>query len=588
MAITRAAIIIAVHNAADLPELQAALEGAKAMQKWAKGQKFGSVATITDEKRPVTAERIKKAVEKIHKADSYDQLLIYFAGHGVNLGSSEFWLLTGAPRDPQEAVNVVGSAQLAKRCGIPHVIFISDACRTAAEGIRAQQVRGSEIFPNDPRPGRRKAVDVFYASGLGEPALEIQDKNVAASRYVSIYTDELLAALRGDRRGILSPDTADSTQLYLRPHPLDRHLMAEVPKLIAARLGAAATETQLPEADILSDERAFLQTFEAAKLKPAAAPLSGVTLELRKRGPAAKPPKPTIRAVAADALKKALAAPKGGGAKAVTDALDTNVPGAARISAAVQREREGFGPDAFETRCGFKVRGAALKGVFARHGIKVEHRSPELARITVNTLPATNVVLEFDHGRAVVLPAVRGFLAALTFERGELRNVSYEPSANQGNNRWKQYLKQRDELTALRALIASSVQAGTFRLEGADAPKLTERIRFVKGLDPTMALYAAYSYYRLDKTELIQEMEKYLFDDLRLTFFDLALLSERESPLQPMFPFAPLLAQGWSLLGAFDAWTPLLKKLRPFVVSSLWTLYDKAALPDLRGALKGS
>jgi hypothetical protein len=61
MSLTRAAVIIAVRNAGDLPELQAALDGAKAMQKWAKARDFESVVTITDEKTPVTASKIKKS-----------------------------------------------------------------------------------------------------------------------------------------------------------------------------------------------------------------------------------------------------------------------------------------------------------------------------------------------------------------------------------------------------------------------------------------------------------------------------------------------------------------------------------------------
>src|SRR3954468_6139377 len=158
MSLTRAAVIIAVRNAGDLPELQAALDGAKAMQKWAKAH-FESVVTITDEKKPVTASQIKKAVGKIVDAGAYDQLLIYFAGHGVNLSYSEYWLLSKAPKDTQEAVNVAGSTILAKRCGIPPVGLISGACRTAPEGIRAQAVRGSEIFPNQAQPGTQKAVD---------------------------------------------------------------------------------------------------------------------------------------------------------------------------------------------------------------------------------------------------------------------------------------------------------------------------------------------------------------------------------------------------------------------------------------------
>ncbi len=582
----RAAVIIAVQSAGNLPELKAALDGAKAMAKWAKAQGFKPVRLITDEKRPVTAKKIRDTIKELVDASSYEQLLVYFAGHGVNLHYSEYWLLSDAPEDTQAAVNVASSVQLAKRCGIPHVVLISDACRTAPEGIRAQAIRGSEIFPNQGRGGPQKAVDVFYASLLGEPALEIQDKDASALRYVSLYTEEVVAALRGDRRAILTPDAADQTKIYLRPQPLKRHLMSEVPKLVAAKLGAAATHSQTPDAEILSDEFAFLQVFDAAKL-PAPKVVPKGPLGIGKPKPMAPPP-PTLADVTTDALQQALRATNAGGSIAVGKLLLSNVAGSKRISDAVTREREDFGAMHFETDCGFKVRGAAIVAVAAGPGLQVEQLSPELARVHIGQAPAANVLLELDGGRAVVLPAVRDFIAALTFEGRDLRNVSYEPSDQ--SSRWKQYVKQREELTALRALIASSVQMGTFRLESKDAPKLTEKIRVMKGLDPTMALYAAYSYHRLGKRDLIREMEQYVIEDLRATFFDLSLLADHDpgkQPKVPVFPFVPMLAQGWSLLAAFDAWTPVLDELRPHVTNSLWTVFEKGALPSLRTALKG-
>lgn len=552
---------------------------------------------ITDEKTKVTAAKIKTAIAKIVNSDSYEQLFIYFAGHGVNLAYSEYWLLSKAPVDTNEAVNVASSVHLAKRSGIPHVVLISDACRTAPEGIRAQAVRGSEIFPNQGRGGLQKAVDVFYASLLGEPALEIQDKNDSASSYVSIYTEELVAALRGDRRALLTPDAADKKKVYLRPRPLKRHLTTEVPKLVAAKLGATSPHSQTPDAEILSDELAYLQEFDAAAVAPPPpAVASGGPFGIGPRLPRAAappppppPPPPTVADVAAKALKEALDAPKGADAvKAVEGALRRKVPGTTQLAKAVKREREQYGETIFETRCGFKVRGATITAFHSTPNVVFMLKTPESVAVDTAQQPAASVVLELSGDRVVVLPAIRDFIAALTVENGELRNVSYEPSDH--TSRWTQYAAKREELTALRALIASAVHMGTFRLESDDAPKLTEKIRFMKGLDPTMALYAAYSYHRLGKRDLIRKMEEYLVEDLRLSLFDVAMLADRDPKKEPLnakvYPFVPMLAQGWSLLGAFDEWTPLLEKLRPYVVNSLWTLFEKDALPLLRKELK--
>ena len=594
----RAAVIIAVKNAGSLPELQAAAEGAKKMAKWAKAQKFDPVVTITDARSPVTAAKIKKVIEDLVESSSYEQLFIYFAGHGVNLHYSEYWLLSKAPKDTQEAVNVASSVHLAKRCGIPHVVLISDACRTAPEGIRAQAIRGSEIFPNEGRGGLQKAVDVFYASLLGEPALEIQDKKDSAARYVSLYTEELVAALQGDRRGILTPDAADPSKVYLRPHQLKRHLSAEVPKLVAAKLGARATHSQTPDAEILSDELAFLQVFdgttlpsapEVPKPKPRAPGRGPLRLGPRGKRSAAPAPAPTLAEIAATALHKALNAKAGAGGRAAGTVLRRkNIAATKKVTEAVAVEVQKHADLPARTRCGFDVRGASLVAVHAPPQIGVEQLSSELATIDTGTKPATNVLLVFADGRSVVLPAIRDFLTRLTFEGDELRNVSYEPAPK--TKRWNEFVKKRKEMASLRALIASSVHMGTFRLESADAPKLTEKIRILKGLDPTMALYAAYSYHRQGRPELIRDMEMYVMEDLGVTLFDLALLADRQpgaKPSPPVLPFMPMLAQGWSLLGAFDAWTDQLEELRPHVGSSLWTVFNKGALKLLKTALKG-
>ena len=44
--------------------------------------------------------------------------------------------------------NILFSAELARWGRIPYVVFFSDACRTAAQGIQAQGGTGIDIFPN--------------------------------------------------------------------------------------------------------------------------------------------------------------------------------------------------------------------------------------------------------------------------------------------------------------------------------------------------------------------------------------------------------------------------------------------------------
>ena len=117
--------------------MQAAVSSAHAVEKWAQGQEFASVNVLTDEAGPVTIQQIKSAIKAIVEKGTIEQLVVYFSGHGVNIRYGEYWLLSDAPDDTQAAVNVEGSVVLARRAGIPHVVLVSDACRTAAEGIQA-------------------------------------------------------------------------------------------------------------------------------------------------------------------------------------------------------------------------------------------------------------------------------------------------------------------------------------------------------------------------------------------------------------------------------------------------------------------
>jgi hypothetical protein len=179
----RAAVLIGVSRSGTLPVLPAVIPSVKAMEGWAlqQGMQRELVKTLTDEAGPLVPGAIKTAIRELVDMAVVEQLIVYFAGHGVNIRYGEYWLLSDAPNDTQAAVNVSGSVELARFCGIPHVIFFSDACRTAPEGIQAQYITGSEIFPNNGPGGLENSVDLFFACTLGRPAYEIQDPASSAS-----------------------------------------------------------------------------------------------------------------------------------------------------------------------------------------------------------------------------------------------------------------------------------------------------------------------------------------------------------------------------------------------------------------------
>ena len=114
----RAAILIGVkRTGGGLPVLQDAAKSARRMECWARGQAFkdDDIVVITDEDgESVTVGRISDAIRRFNEAGTIEQLIVFFAGHGINLSRSERWLLTDAPGDSNAAVNVSGSVDLAR------------------------------------------------------------------------------------------------------------------------------------------------------------------------------------------------------------------------------------------------------------------------------------------------------------------------------------------------------------------------------------------------------------------------------------------------------------------------------------------
>lgn len=146
----RAAAIIGINKIGGLVPLQSPAENAEQLGLWLAQQPgFSAVKVFTDKDGPVTPQQIAAFVNLIVDDQTYDQLLIYFSGHGLWKNRNEFWLLSGAPQNADAAISLEESASLAKDCGIPSVILISDACRSLPKTKQQESIRGSVIFPNE-------------------------------------------------------------------------------------------------------------------------------------------------------------------------------------------------------------------------------------------------------------------------------------------------------------------------------------------------------------------------------------------------------------------------------------------------------
>lgn len=596
----RAGVFIGVDRTGQLQTLNDAAAGAERMHQWAlrQGMSDGSQAILLTDRagKKVTPDMIFDAIKSVIDGPGVDQLLVYFAGHGVNINRSEHWLLSDAPVRPSAAVNVAGSVDLARYCGIPYVVFVSDACRSAPEGIQAQNVRGVDVFPNDGTSDRAQPVDQFFACRLGKTAAEIRDPAEAANGFSALYTAAFLDAVSGRTPSLLETGKdAGDTSRYVMPARLRDHLDSEMPRrIVAARL--VGRVNQSPDAIVLAHTN-WLSRVDEPSGAVEAIPTRRST---RRAGSdlgmdaAAAPAAPLAAAEPAPTawMRELVRVAMTDSPTALTTAISNAaaVPGVAEMVATAARVAAPFGPGHHETQCGIKVLGARIAEFVITQG-RAEFANAEGTDIRVYpSLKAESVLLVFASGNGTVVPVVPGFMTALTFDSDELVDVALEPSTN--NPRWDDYQARVSELRALRGFASAASQLGRFRLEGPEALAIAKRMQWAKGVDPALALYAAYAYRDLQQLDHLHEMSAHLRADLGCGLFDVAMLArelrgktiDRQADV---VPFVPMLGQGWDLVDAAGVRLhPKLEGIRARVGESLWSVFDRAGVALLRDALQ--
>jgi hypothetical protein len=582
----RAGVFIGVGKAGNLRQLRDAAAGAERMHAWALEQGIEdqvAAKLITDAGgRTVTPDEIYHAIKEIIDGPGADQLIVYFAGHGVNISRNEQWLLTEAPVRTSAAVDVTSSVELARYCGIQHVVIVSDACRVAPEGIQAQNVRGIDIFPNDGAGDRARPVDQFYACLLGRTAAEIKDAGTAASNYTALYTQALLDGLSGQQLDLLElSGVADDPARYVKARRLEKYLEREVPLRVKA-LRLENKVNQNPDAIITSD-REWLSRIEIVGRRGAPHPGGG---------PPAGPPDgaaPTLREAVRDLTHTAVEGDERTLHETINEIRSDVPPVGTDFARTVDTVVRPFGPDRFETHCGIKVRGARIFDAFAPRASVTLLGGLDAVRVDRLQEGAASVLVELHGGFGVVVPVLAEFIAGLTFDEGELVDMAYEPSANSW--RWSIFERKAEKLRTLRAIAASSSQHGRFQLDRDEAGTVARRMQLEKGYDPTFAVYAAYAYHDLQEIKRIQDMSDYLYRDLGVRLFDLELLGRRlvdtsaDLPKR-VVPFVPLLSQGWALLRAHRfRLHPALHGIERTMLDSVWSVYGPDGVGRLKEAL---
>ena len=583
---TRAVICIGVNRAGSMTPLQAAVEGAKDFEAWAKGQGCDT-ALLVDEPGPkkVGVADIFDAIELFVEARTYRQLIIYFSGHGIlTAPGTEFWLLSRGPQNPNEAVNLARSITDARNSGLPHVIFVSDACRSSVAGPPLSGVTGGLIFPNLPFAERQGEVDVYYATRPGDPAYEVPEAQ-ATQRYRGLFTDALLTAVRYPKSVLV-----DFIPGTLKPVITSRKLKGFLEDVVPN--DAADVDIRLRQAPQVIVETAYPK-FMAEVDPTRIVPMRG--FELVEPGP-----------LSVDrAIQTLGAATQFGGPDSVLDS--PRVVGPSRNSALkneFDQLAELSGRQGFETQTGFTVIGAHHVEVesgewqhdppFSDPGDEpdcwhIRLKSPAAPRGRLNSC---TILLSLDGTTATALAILPEFVGTVKVENGRVTSVSYTPSVNSW--RYGDYSRRLSELNRMRAFAAVASRNGRFVVADENAAALAKRIRQNKSIDPTLGLYAAYAYAQAGAYRDVYSVYNYMsMDEPSMPIpFDVGMLAARfdANAIQEAHrfaPFFPMLAQGWAYLAHGDPlYDPIHGELRQHMLPSLWTTFDRVGAQLIGNAIQ--
>ncbi|MDO9004651.1 MAG: caspase family protein [Aquabacterium sp.] len=559
-------------TASAFPKLNAAALGAQQMANWA-SQRNIPFTLLTDQGgNKVRHADVYEAVDKFVKDGVYDQLILYFSGHGVLMAPDcEAWLLSGAPDNPNEAINVAGSIANARTCGIEHIVVYSDACRSIPTQWRSAMLTPGTVFPvlqpRDPSP----EVDAFYATLPGNPAFEVPPDQ-ASKAHRGLLTDCLIKALDGQIADVI---VDQKTHRVVPARPLKLYLTKAIP---AEAAKVSIKLLQNPDARVESALPKYLSELGRRLGEPAAPPSKNLAVTDLPLGL-----KRTIYE-----MQERLLAP---GWRSRTVSL-TQIADPENVAASIIRILDAKGRISFETRTGFTIRGADVKSalitgttcdVFLEDGtaqVRVHEKYEDMNHAS------RTAFIRFSDGSGVVLAVLPGYVGTVVVEEDQVVTVNYTPA--RGTKNYFEYEHVADQLEQRRAFVAVAARNGTFRLDRAK--QAADYLRVLKKVDPTLGIYAAYAYAQVGNLAGIRSVFRYMSYEPEPVPFDVAMLALQydEQPDLNYTPGLPMLTQGWMSLGRLEPLMPKpLKAARRYLKPSLWTTFTKEGMNILEGELTG-
>ena len=565
-------VAVGVDRTGVLPDLNGAAAGdVRRVSDWLRSQQPFNVTAIikelTDENgAKVSAHDVRDAVSDILARGDLDLLVLYFAGHGiVKSGFDEQVLLSDVGRYKDEAIAVAPTALNAAYCSVPHVVLISDACRSPVDPFGPLgTVAGGPVVDRGPVTGIRKSkVDLFYATEPSQTA-----KQVAG---VGFFTKMLVQTL-------LNPpaDVCDSWPglppgvVVVPTWELDTYLSYEIPV-------RASKETppfnQSPDFTVTSRQPQFLGYAKAVAAAPAAARRGGIRDFANDDATDLEKNVTSKRQALTDVTKNLN-----------TFAFDSMVPVRATVELAGLLDHTGSyvgsdrGRQAFETRTGYTIIGDDVEVALLSNGRVAELApfSAETRSRDIRLYPTPferkrqsdrgSMIVMFRGGTASILPVLPGYIGTVHVREGRMVSLSFEVSS-QLRSTLKETEKEREMFAGRRAVASALAATGKLhRLAPAEGASYASFLRQSKRADPTLGIYASYAYALSGDDRgaqsVFQWFQQYgsLDPDTGIrpspVPFDVVMLARkltRETAMRPpgLAPFCPLMTLGWSVMPSF-------------------------------------
>ncbi len=557
--------MIGVDRAGDLAPLKAAASGAKSVQGWLEADGY-HVTCLTDKDGPVTASAIKTAVRSYIEFGTVRQLVMYFAGHGYLKDNAEIWLLSGSPSDPDEAVDQTLSGELARSCGVPHVTFISDACRSVPRSLTGSRVRGSSVFPNLQDGPVDVQIDRFFATKPGDAALELTFEQASGS-YVGLFTEMLQAAHSDPSCELVRTVNINGSPTDVVPN---RALQATLPGRVAEAAQLRSVRlSQRPQLRLESGEDAFVAraTFPTGLRLG----LPQVTLTDKLGGHE----RLYVPWASIDGLEQRFGGVELESTMAGLPPLErddgrTDDPTAASWDV----QRLVVGELEADTSKAVTVLGADLSRIVE---IGIDGRVVPLA--SGQDLRIGSHFVEFDGGHGTLLAAIPGFSACVFVNDGHIVHVGWRKAAATS--------PEAEAAIRLRAEAAASARAGTLALD-RDGARALAAMATAMSPDPTLSLYAALALADLGVAGEIGWLARLLQASSGQRIFDLHALAQEPTAEHgpPIMPTCPMLSRTWSFLRARGMVLPdPIEEAGRHRLPGLWSTFDAAGMRILADAL---